>query len=167
MNNGFTQHDVTVPDVGELGLTLQLPTPWETRSGDDTVALIARRPEEGAGPFADNVVVTIERLPTEGPTELEQVQGSVLIQAHSTIADFHLLDDRPSPFAGQDGWFRAYLQTAPNQVSAVTQQCFTVRGDAMVSIAVTTLPFRDDEAARLFEEIAASCRITTAGKDER
>lgn len=156
-SSGTRREIASLEEVPEVSLSLAVPSDWRTESGGGTIALAALQPGETAGPFADNVVVTIERLADGAPTELALVHGAMRLWLNSTVQDLHVLDERPHPAAEREGMFMAFLQTTEQLASVVTRQWCTVVGDVVVSMALTTFPFRDAEAEELFEDLLASC----------
>lgn len=157
MTERFTAHHVSVGAVPGTTLTVQLPESWETRTGDESPALVSIQPAADAGPFADNVMVAIEKLGEE--VDLAQLQEAALTQSHSTVPDYLLLDDHPAPFGPLGGWFRASLMTAENSTSVSTRQLMTVHDGALLSLTLTTLPFRELRAAGLFDRIASGLDV--------
>lgn len=161
MSHDLTVHEVTIPEIPELGVRVAAPADWEAGILDDPVSFLAHMPREKAGPFGDNLMVGIERLGEDAPEDLEVLQGVFYMQAFSSVPDFHAIDDRAMPVDGEDGWFRASLQTAPPGITAVNRQVFTRRGDLLVTLSLTSMAFRDEEAGELFEDIVQSCSIVT------
>lgn len=162
MTSSGTRREVaSVEGIPEVSLSFEIPESWSVEPGGGTIALAVLRPKDDSGPFADNVVVTIERLEKGMPTELDLVHGAMRLWLNSVVQDLHVLDERPLPVAGRDGMFLAFLQTTEQLVSVITRQCATVIGDVVVSVSLTSFPFRDHEAEELFEDVLESCILTT------
>lgn len=157
----MTRETITVPAAPGLEVTVDAPEGWLVERGPAVPAFVAVQPEQGAGPFRDNLVVSIEALPADAPTDLETVQSAARAQALATVPDYHLIDDRPMDVGGLDGWFRASLHSSPSGTSVVVRQLFAVHASVLITIALTTLPFRDAEASELFEHIVAGCDLHT------
>lgn len=157
----------TVTSVATPGLVVELdiPTTWEVTLREGMPTLVAQLPAPEAGPFADNLLVTLEALSDEMPRNLEAVTAVSRAQLHTTVPDLHLLEDRPEEVAGLSGHHRALLQTAPPGLTVVTRQVFALAGDALVTVALTSFPFRDRESSELMEQILASLTIRSEQGD--
>lgn len=162
MTDSGTRREIAfVEGIPEVALSFEVPGSWSPEPGGGTVALAALSPKEVSGPFMDNVVVTIERLDEGMPTALELVHGAMRLWMNGVVQDLHVIDERALPFVGRDGMFLAYLQTTEQHVSVITRQCITVVADVVVGVSLTSFPFRDAEAEELFEDVLASCALTT------
>lgn len=161
MPSELTTHDVRIPGIDEMSVSVGVPENWTTRSLEDPPSFLAHMPPETAGPFGDNLVVGIERLGADAPDDFEELQGLFYAQAFSNVPDFHAIDDRPLEVAGDEGWLRVSLQTAPPGITAVNRQAFTRRGDLLVTISLTTMALRDREVGDLFQDILESCTVVT------
>src|SRR5690625_4248560 len=225
MTSELTAHEVVLPGLEELRVEVSAPADWEISVVEDPPFFLAQMPQALAGPFADNLIVNIERLGDDAPADLEELQGLIYAQAFASVPDFYAVDDRPhevdgrpgwfraslqtappgpsaytrianagrlgtaapadleelqgliyaQAFAsvpdfyavddrphevdGRPGWFRASLQTAPPGITAMNRQVFTLRGDLLVTLSLTTMAFRDPEASELFDAVVASCGI--------
>ena len=159
MTSELTMHPVSLPGIPEVSASVGAPAGWTTELIDEPAAFVARMTPEQAGPFGDNVIVSIERLGEDVPEDLEELQGLVYAQAFSSVPDFHAIDDRPLRVAGRDGWFRASLQTTPVGLTAVNRQVFTRLDGILVTLSLTTMAFRDRESSALFDEVLASFTI--------
>lgn len=161
MTSELTVHEVRIPGIETLSVRVAAPTAWVTEMLEEPLCFVARMTEEDSGPFADNLVVSIEELAADAPEDLEELQGLVYVQAFGSVPDFYAIDDRPLTVDGAEGWFRASLQTAPPGTTAMNRQVFTRRGRHLVTLSLTTLAFRDPAASDLFEEIIGSCSIVS------
>ncbi|WP_114855146.1 hypothetical protein [Brachybacterium sp. YJGR34] len=167
MTTALIPHEVSLPGIDELTATLAVPEGWITDHLEEPPVFVARMTAEEAGPFGDNVIVSIERLGEDVPEDLEELQGLVYAQAFDSVPDFYALDDRPLEVAGAEGWFRASLQTTPVGLTAVNRQVFTRRGDLLVTVSLTTMAFRDCESSALFEDLLDSVAISTREGNDR
>ena len=165
MPSELTTHDVKIPGIDELSVSIGVPATWASREFDEPPSFLAHMPSEDAGPFGDNLVVGIERLGADAPEDLEELQGLFYAQAFANVPDFHAIDDRPLEVAGVEGWLRVSLQTAPPGITAVNRQVFTRRGDLLVTISLTTMALRDREVDGLFQDILDSCTVVTTEGD--
>ena len=159
MTSELTTVEVVIPGRDELRVVVDVQADWETSLVEDPPLFLAQIPQDQAGPFGDNLIVTIEALEDDAPRDLEELQGLIYAQAFSSVPDFHAVDDRPHEVAAAPGWFRASLQTAPPGITAMNRQVFTLRGDLLVTLSLTTMAFRDPEASELFDAVVASCGI--------
>src|SRR5699024_8385813 len=160
MPSRLTMHEIVIPGADELSVHVGVPSDWVTRMVEEPPSFLAHMPQETAGPFGDNLIVGVERLDDSAPQDLEELQGIAYVQAFSSVPDFYAIDDRPFDIAGEPGWFRASLQSAPTGLSAVNLQIFTRRGDLLVTLALTTMGLRDREATELYDDQTESCSIT-------
>lgn len=156
----MTVHEVTLPGVPEVTAVVGVPEGWTTQIIEEPEAFLAQMTPEQAGPFGDNLIVSIERLGDDALEELEELQGLVYAQAFASVPDFHALDDRPLEVAGGEGWFRASLQTTPVGLTAVNRQVFTRRCDVLVTLSLTTMALRDREVDTLFDDLLDSFAVT-------
>lgn len=159
MTSDLTAHEVRIPGFENVLVRVGVPATWVTRILEEPLCFVARMPEADAGPFADNLIVNVERLGEDAPADFEELQGLVYAQAFSSVPDFYAVDDRPFTLDGEQAWFRASLQTAPPGITAVSRQVFTRRGGLLVTFLLTTMAFRDREASDLFEKVVGSCSI--------
>lgn len=159
----MTREIITVSAVPGVVVTLERPDTWLVERGQTTPAFIALQPEDDAGPFRDNLLVAIEKPSTDEPLDLETVQATARAQALATVPDYHLIDDRPLEVGGLDGWFRAAVYSSDSMTTVVVRQLFALLGDALVTIALTSLPFREPQASELFEDITDTCTIEPEG----
>ncbi|UVY83900.1 hypothetical protein NLU66_17080 [Brachybacterium sp. NBEC-018] len=159
MTTELITHEVSVPGVPEVTATVGVPAGWITGDLEEPAAFIAHMTPEQAGPFGDNLLVSIERLGDDAPADLEELQGLLYAQAFATVPDFHAIDDRELEVAGREGWFRASLQTTPVGITAVNRQVFTRRGDVLVTLSLTTMAFRDREHDGLFDDLLEAFTI--------
>lgn len=150
---------VTTTATPDVTIDIDLPGTWEVERHDGAPTLVAKLPAELSGPFADNLVVTLEPLPPETPRDLEAITAISRAQQYASVPDLHLLEDRPATVGGLPGHTRALLQTAPPGLTVVTRQVFALAGDDLVTIALTSFPFRDRESSALMEQILATFRI--------
>lgn len=155
------RESISAPGAPGIVVGLDRPEPWLVERSESTPAFLAVQPEDGAGPFRDNLVVALEKLPAESPRDLDAVQTTARAQALATVPDYQLIDDRPMEVGGRDGWFRAAVYSTESMTTVVVRQLFALHGDVLVTIALTTFPFRDGEASQLFEDISATCVIDT------
>lgn len=156
---------VTTTATPDVTIEIDLPSTWEIERHDGTPTLIARLPAETSGPFADNLVVALEPVPAEMPQDLEAIIGISRAQQHASVPDLHLLEDRPVTVSGMPGHTRALLQTAPPGLTVVTRQVFVLAGNDLVTIALTSFPFRDRECSELMEQILATLHIRLPEED--
>jgi len=166
MTTELMAHEVVTPGLEELRVAVGAPASWETSFVEDPPFFLAQMPQDVAGPFADNLIVNIERLGDDAPEDLEELQGLIYAQAFASVPDFYAVDDRPHEVDGRPGWFRASLQTAPPGITAMNRQVFTVRGDLLVTLSLTTMAFRDPEASELFDAVVDSCRILSTREED-
>lgn len=159
----LTVHGIALPGVPEVTAAVGVPSGWTTQVIEEPEAFLAQMTPEEAGPFGDNLIVSIERLGGDVPDELEELQGLVYAQAFASVPDFHALDDRPLEVAGGEGWFRASLQTTPVGLTAVNRQVFTRRGDVLVTLSLTTMALRDREVDSLFDDVLETFAVTEQG----
>jgi hypothetical protein len=160
MNAELTVHEIALPGVPEVIAVVGVPAEWTTQVIEEPEAFLAQMTPERAGPFGDNLIVSIERLGDDVPDDLEELQGLVYAQAFASVPDFHALDDRPLEVAGGEGWFRASLQTTPVGLTAVNRQVFTRRGDVLVTLSLTTMALRDREVDTLFDDVLETFAVT-------
>ncbi|HEX7352177.1 hypothetical protein [Brachybacterium sp.] len=163
MTPDLTLHEVALPGVPELTAVVGVPAGWTTELLEEPPAFLARMTPEQAGPFGDNLIVSIERLADDVPEDLEELQGLVYAQAFGAVPDFHALDDRPLEVAGGEGWFRASLQTTPVGLTAVNRQVFTRRGDVLVTLSLTTMALRDREVDTLLDHVLETFTVSELG----
>lgn len=156
---------VAVATVPGAVVSLERPDSWLVERGETTPAFLALQPENEAGPFRDNLLVAIEKPATEQPLDLETAQSMSRAQALATVPDYHLIDDRPLEVGGVDGWFRAAVYSSESMTTVTVRQLFAVHGGVLVTITLTSFPFRDPESSELFERVAATCSITTEGAE--
>jgi|GEM_PF-2459821 len=166
MTSELTAHEVVLPGLEELRVEVGAPADWEISVVEDPPFFLAQMPQALAGPFADNLIVNIERLGDDAPADLEELQGLIYAQAFASVPDFYAVDDRPHEVDGRPGWFRASLQTAPPGITAMNRQVFTLRGDLLVTLSLTTMAFRDPEASELFDALMDSCRILSTTEED-
>ncbi|HIY23817.1 MAG TPA: hypothetical protein H9837_05865 [Candidatus Brachybacterium merdigallinarum] len=161
------EHEFSLPATDGLTVTVGAPAGWHTQLTSEPDSFLANLDGEEAGPFGDNLIVTVERLTEEAPTDLEELQGLFLIQAHDATPDLHVIDDREIEVAGDRGWFRASLQTAPapTEMTVVSRQIFTVREGFVVSLVLTSMSFRDSLASAQFRAIVDSVQIRVPEED--
>lgn len=159
MTSELIAHEVVLPGLEQLRVAVDAPADWETSVVEEPPFFLAQMPGDVAGPFADNLIVNIERIGDDAPADLEELQGLIYAQAFASVPDFYAVDDRPREVDGRPGWFRASLQTAPPGITAMNRQVFTLRGDLLVTLSLTTMAFRDPEASELFGAVVDSCRI--------
>lgn len=159
MTSELMTHEVVIPGLEELRVAVDAPADWETSLVEDPPFFLAQMPQDLAGPFGDNLIINIERVGDDAPDELEELQGLIYAQAFASVPDFYAVDDRPYEVDGRPGWFRASLQTAPPGITAMNRQVFTLRGDLLVTLSLTTMAFRDPEASELFDAVVGSCRV--------
>lgn len=167
MTTAVTEHEVVIPGVAEVTARVSVPATWTTELLEEPRVFVASMPSETAGPFGDNVIVSIERLGDDAPEDLEELQGLVYAQAFATVPDFYALDDRPLDVDGQEGWFRASLQTSPSGVTAINRQVFTRVGDVLITLALTSMALRDREVTELFEQVLDSLSIIVQEGEDR
>lgn len=160
MPSRLTMHEIVMPGADELSVHVGVPSDWVTRMVEEPPSFLAHMPEETAGPFGDNLIVGVERLDASAPKELDELQGLAYVQAFSSVPDFYAIDDRSLDIAGEPGWFRASLQSAPTGITAVNRQIFTRRGDVLVTLSLTTMGLRDREATELFEDLVDTFNIS-------
>lgn len=146
-------------------LRLDLPEGWQLAAEEDPQRAVATMPTQDAGPFLDNLVVTIEDLPDTIEPRLDAVRTVSLLQMHGTVPDLHVLDDRGADLDGRDAWFRASLATGPENITITARQVFALVGGHLLTLALTSLPFRDAEASDHFAHVVGSCRITADTMD--
>ncbi|EWS79567.1 hypothetical protein [Brachybacterium phenoliresistens] len=162
-----TREIITAPAVPGITLEIDVPESWDRHTGQETAAFVAAMPPAEAGPFADTLVVGIERLPEGLPAHLEAVRASSLVQLHAAVPDLHLVDDRPVVLDGREGHLRALVQSTEQEISVIVRQVFALHGDVLVTIALTSLPFRDREASQLADRIFSTARITAQNGADR
>lgn len=161
MTPELTLHEVRIPGFESVTVRVAAPASWVTSILEEPLCFVARMPESEAGPFADNLVVSVETLGEDVPEDFEELQGLIYAQAFEAVPDLHVLDDRALEVGGKGGWFRASLQSAPPGITAVNRQVFTRRGDLLITLSLTTMAFRDGKASELFEQAIETCTITT------
>ena len=150
---------VTTTTAPGVAVDVDIPGTWEVERRDCAPTLVAKLSAEEAGPFADNIVVTLEPLPSETPRDLEAITAISRAQQHASVPDLHLLEDRPAAVGGLRGHSRALLQTAPPGLTVITRQVFALAGDTLVTLALTSFPFRDRESSALMEQILDTLSI--------
>lgn len=150
---------VTTTATPRLTVEVEVPLDWEVEQHDGAPSLVAKLPLALSGPFADNLVLTLEPLPSEAPRDLEAIAAISRAQQHAAVPDLHVLEDRSEIVGGVPGRTRALLQTAPPGLTVVTRQVFALVGEDLVTLALTSFPFRDRENSALMEQVLASFRI--------
>lgn len=156
---------ITTTTAPGVAVDVDIPGCWEIEQRDAAPTLIAKRPAEESGPFADNLVVTLEPLPPETPQDLAAITAISRAQQHASVPDLHLLEDRPATVGGLHGHSRALLQTAPPGLTVVTRQVFALAGDVLVTLALTSFPFRDRESSALMAQILDTLSIRLDEED--
>lgn len=146
-------------DEGAVRVALDAIAGWEVESRAQAPQRVITMPQEHAGPFVDNVTVSVEPVPSGAAADIDAVRTIAAVQMHALVPDLHLIDDRPIEIGGRAAWFRASLETGPGDLTLVTRQVFTVCRERIVTVALTSLPFRDSEAAHVFEVCAASLSV--------
>lgn len=159
----MTRETITVQDAPGVVVSLERPDDWTVEKGQSAPAFLALQPAEGAGPFRDNLLVSLEVLPEDFPEDIAAVQQVSLAQAHATVPDHHVIDDRAMDVGGLPGWFRAAVYSTEGMTTVVVRQLFALHSRTLVTIALTSLPFRDAEASAVFEDVASTCTIDTDG----
>lgn len=167
MNAAPQTVDVHRASIPEVAVTTSIPEGWHTELRDADPAFVAAMTEADAGPFGDNLIISIERIPDEMPAHLAAIRAASSVQQHFTVPDLLVIDDRPFELDSTPAWFRAISFTAENHVSVVSRQVMAVVGDVLVTIILTTLPFRDREAAAIFSSSIAATRVTVQDRGQR
>lgn len=145
-----------------LQVRVSTPDEWEvteSSAGAGVPRLFSVQRAEEGGVFADNVTLGIDPLPDGARADVPAVAELSRAQQRHSVLDLHLLDDREVQIDSRAGWFRALLQTNPEGITVVTRQVFTVVDALVITCALTSFPYRDESAARLFEEIVGTLRI--------
>ncbi|MFC0672406.1 hypothetical protein [Brachybacterium hainanense] len=148
--------------LGRTGAAVDVDVPrgWEiARPDEGPFAFVSRMPDAVAGPFADSLVVGVEPRPDGVPDGIEAVASMALLQLHASVPDLHLIDDRPALVDGFEGRFRALLQTVPGGITVVVRQLLAVADESLVTVALTSFPFRDRVLAPVAEEILTGVGI--------
>src|SRR5690625_5121904 len=101
MTSELTTVEVVIPGRDELRVVVDVPADWETSLVEEPPLFLAQIPQDQAGPFGDNLVVTIEALEDDAPRDLEELQGLIYAQAFSSVPDFHAVDDRSEEEIGR------------------------------------------------------------------
>lgn len=156
---------VTTASAPGVSVDLDIPRGWEVERREAAPTFVARRPVEASGPFADNLILTIEPLAPETPHTLEAVTAISRAQQHASVPDLHLLEDRAAVVGGLPGHSRALLQSAPPGLSVITRQVFALAGDTLVTLALTSFPFRDRECSALMEQVLGTLSIRLDQED--
>src|SRR5699024_7456067 len=117
---------------------VDVPADWETSLVEEPPLFLAQIPQDQAGPFGDNLIVTIEDLEDDAPRDLEELQGLIYAQAFSSVPDFHAVDYRPHEVAAAHGWFCDCMQTATPCINAINSHVFARRGDLLVTLSLST-----------------------------
>lgn len=151
--------EVARESVPGVIVSLPIPNGWDSQVRDADPALVASIPAAEAGPFGDNLIVSIERLDGGLPADLAAVRAASSVQLHATVPDLHVIDDRAISLGATPAWFRALSFTAENHVSVVSRQVMAVVGDVLVTIILTSFPFRDRESTSIFASTIASTRV--------
>src|SRR5690625_7103936 len=95
MTSELTTVEVVIPGRDELRVVVDVPADWETSLVEEPPLCLAQIPQDQAGPFGDNLIVTIEALEDDAPRDLEELQGLIYAQAFSSVPDSHADDARP------------------------------------------------------------------------
>src|SRR5690625_2213855 len=166
MTSELTAHEVVLPGLEELRVEVGAPADWEISVVEDPPFFLAQMPQALAGPFADNLIVNIERLGDDGPADLEELQSSTSAPACASLPDSAAVAARPHCAPRRPCWCRAPLQTAPPGIPAMNRQVFTLRGGPLVTLSLTTMAFRDPEASELFDALVGSCRLLSTREED-
>lgn len=156
---------ISLPGTSAPRLSCDVPENWDIDQRESGPVLTAAMPREEAGPFGDNVVVMVEPLGTDTGTALEEIVSISMRQLLLTVPDFHLLDEGSLRTAGREGWLRVHLHSAENSATVVQRQIFWIEGTHLITITLSALPFRDDQASRIFAHLLDSLNIVEAEEE--